>query len=117
MTAHSRHSLRERVLSCFEQMLIAGRSVVCDSTVPFACVFLNLQIFLLGASSMSNNIARELTTIIVPCWGQLEFTQQCLASLKEHTRPASELIVIDIAPLQEWGDHARAGVLVFTAYR
>ena len=44
---------------------------------------------------MSNNIDRELTSIIIPVWGQLEFTQQCLASLKEHTRPAWELIVID----------------------
>ena len=44
---------------------------------------------------MSNDIARELTSIIIPVWGQLEFTQQCLASLKEHTRPAWELIVID----------------------
>jgi glycosyltransferase involved in cell wall biosynthesis len=58
-------------------------------------VFLNLRILLLGASSMSNNIARELTSIIVPVCGQLEFTQQCLVSLKEHTRPAWELIVID----------------------
>ena len=39
---------------------------------------------------MSNNIARQLTSIITPCWGQLEFTQQCLASLTEHTRPAWE---------------------------
>ena len=37
----------------------------------------------------------SLTSIIIPCWNQLEFTQQCLASLKEHTRPAWELIVID----------------------
>ena len=44
---------------------------------------------------MSNNVARKLTSIIIPCWGQLEFTQQCLAALKEHTRPAWELIVID----------------------
>ena len=44
---------------------------------------------------MSNNFARELTSIIIPCWGQLEFTRQCLAALKEHTRPAWELIVID----------------------
>jgi glycosyltransferase involved in cell wall biosynthesis len=54
-----------------------------------------LWIILLGASSMSNNIARELTSIIIPCCGQLAFTQQCLASLKEHTQPAWELIVID----------------------
>ena len=44
---------------------------------------------------MSNKIARELTTIIIPVSNQLEFTQQCLASLKEHTRPAWELIVVD----------------------
>jgi GT2 family glycosyltransferase len=37
----------------------------------------------------------SLTSIIIPCWNQVEFTQQCLASLKEHTRPAWELIVID----------------------
>jgi glycosyltransferase involved in cell wall biosynthesis len=36
-----------------------------------------------------------LTSIIIPCWSQLAFTQQCLASLKEHTWPAWELIVID----------------------
>jgi glycosyltransferase involved in cell wall biosynthesis len=36
-----------------------------------------------------------LTTIIIPVSNQLEFTQQCLASLKEHTRPEWELIVID----------------------
>ncbi len=36
-----------------------------------------------------------LTSIIIPCWSQLEVTRQCLASLKEHTPPAWELIVID----------------------
>jgi GT2 family glycosyltransferase len=44
---------------------------------------------------MSTNADQNLTSIIIPCWSQLEFTQQCLASLKEHTRPAWELIVID----------------------
>ena len=44
---------------------------------------------------MSTNVDRNLTSIIIPCWNQVEFTQQCLASLKEHTRPAWELIVID----------------------
>jgi cellulose synthase/poly-beta-1,6-N-acetylglucosamine synthase-like glycosyltransferase len=34
------------------------------------------------------------SSIIIPCWNQLEFTQQ-LAALKEHTRSAWELIVID----------------------
>jgi O-antigen biosynthesis protein len=36
-----------------------------------------------------------LASIIVPCWGQLEFTRQCIAALKNHTRLPWELIVID----------------------
>jgi glycosyltransferase involved in cell wall biosynthesis len=44
---------------------------------------------------MSSSTIRGLSSIIVPCWNQLEFTQQCLAALKEHTRPSWELIVID----------------------
>ena len=44
---------------------------------------------------MKNKFARELTSIIIPLWNQLEFTQQCLASLREHTRPEWELIAID----------------------
>jgi Glycosyl transferase family 2 len=54
-----------------------------------------LWIILLGAASMKIKIARGLASIIIPVWNQLEFTQQCLASLKEHTRPEWELIVID----------------------
>ncbi len=42
----------------------------------------------------SNSVA-GLTSIIVPCWNQLEFTRQCIAALRCHTRPAWELIVID----------------------
>jgi glycosyltransferase involved in cell wall biosynthesis len=44
---------------------------------------------------MSASAIRGLTSIIIPCWSQLEFTKQCLAALKEHTRPSWELIVID----------------------
>ena len=44
---------------------------------------------------MSTANIRELASIIMPCWNQVGFTQQCLAALKEHTRPAWELIVID----------------------
>ena len=36
-----------------------------------------------------------LTSIIIPCWGQLAFTRQCLAALKSHTRRPWELIVVD----------------------
>ena len=38
---------------------------------------------------------RGLTSIIVPCWNQLEFTRQCIAALRNHTRPPWELIVVD----------------------
>ena len=44
---------------------------------------------------MSANSIPGLTSIIVPCWNQLEFTRQCIAALKNHTRPPWELIVID----------------------
>jgi O-antigen biosynthesis protein len=44
---------------------------------------------------MKTNAIRGLTSIIVPCWNQLAFTKQCVAALKEHTRPAWELIAID----------------------
>ena len=44
---------------------------------------------------MSNQIVRDLTSIIIPCWNEIEFTQQCIAALKSHTRPAWELIVVD----------------------
>ena len=36
-----------------------------------------------------------LSSIIIPCWNQLEFTRICLESLFERTGPAWELIVID----------------------
>jgi GT2 family glycosyltransferase len=44
---------------------------------------------------MSANCIPGLTSIIVPCWNQLEFTRQCVTALKNHTRPPWELIVID----------------------
>ena len=44
---------------------------------------------------MSTDTDRGLTSIIVPCWNQLEFTRQCIAALVRHTRMPWELIVID----------------------
>ena len=32
---------------------------------------------------------------MIPCWGQPEFTRQCLGALKSHTRRLWELIVVD----------------------
>ena len=47
------------------------------------------------AFTMNTSKARGLTSIIVPCWNQLEFTSQCIAALKKHTRPPWELVVVD----------------------
>jgi glycosyltransferase involved in cell wall biosynthesis len=44
---------------------------------------------------MNPEINPGLTSIIVPCWNQVEFTQRCIASLKSRTRPPWELIVVD----------------------
>ena len=44
---------------------------------------------------MSDSTIRGLTSIIVPCSNQVEFTQQCLAALRRHTREPWELIVVD----------------------
>jgi glycosyltransferase involved in cell wall biosynthesis len=44
---------------------------------------------------MNPSVPSGLTSIIVPCWNQREFTQLCLPALFRHTRPAWELIVID----------------------
>ena len=39
-----------------------------------------------------HNPANGLTSVIIPCWNQLNFTQQCLAALKENTERAWELM-------------------------
>ena len=44
---------------------------------------------------MSISTTRGLTSIIIPCWNQLEFTRQCIAVAQGHTRQPWELIVID----------------------
>jgi glycosyltransferase involved in cell wall biosynthesis len=44
---------------------------------------------------MSTSTASGLTSIIVPCYNQVAFTQLCLQALFQLTRPACELIIID----------------------
>ena len=44
---------------------------------------------------MSDSAIRDLTSIIIPCWNQVEFTQQCVAALRRHTREPWELIIVD----------------------
>jgi glycosyltransferase involved in cell wall biosynthesis len=36
-----------------------------------------------------------LASIIIACWNELEFTRQCIPTLRRHTRGPWELIVID----------------------
>ena len=36
-----------------------------------------------------------LTSIIVPCWNQQEFTRMCIPALVRHTAPPWELIAIN----------------------
>ena len=44
---------------------------------------------------MARNPAPGATSIIIPCWNQLEFTRQCIAALLRHTHGPWELIAID----------------------
>jgi glycosyltransferase involved in cell wall biosynthesis len=44
---------------------------------------------------MSSNSTPGLASIIIPSWNPLEFTRQCITTLKSHTRQPWELIVID----------------------
>ncbi|HZW33324.1 MAG TPA: glycosyltransferase [Isosphaeraceae bacterium] len=46
----------------------------------------------------------ELTSIIVPCWNEREFTRLCLRALFRHTQPAWELIVVDNGSTDGTGD-------------
>ena len=36
---------------------------------------------------MSQNTIRDLATVIVPCWNQLEFTRKCITALMRWTGP------------------------------
>ena len=45
---------------------------------------------------MSTDGKTALTTIIIACWNQVEFTRHCIASLRRHTRRRPwELVVVD----------------------
>ena len=53
--------------------------------------------------------AAGLTSIIIPCWNEIEFTQQCIPALFRHTRPPWELILVDNGSTDGTGDYL-AGV-------
>ena len=44
---------------------------------------------------MSSATANALTSIVIPCWNQREFTQLCLQALFSTLTRACELIVVD----------------------
>ncbi len=54
---------------------------------------------------------RGLTSVIVPCWNQLEFTRLCLRALFRHTERPWELIVVDNGSTDGTGEFL-AGVQV-----
>ena len=58
---------------------------------------------------MSATRTAGLTSIIVPCCNQVEFTRLCVQALFRHTRPPWELIVVDNGSTDGTGDYL-AGV-------
>jgi glycosyltransferase involved in cell wall biosynthesis len=44
---------------------------------------------------MSANAIRDLASVIIPCWNQLQFTRQCLPALLRLTRRPWELILVN----------------------
>jgi glycosyltransferase involved in cell wall biosynthesis len=44
---------------------------------------------------MSAPAVVHATSVIIPCWNQLEYTRQCVSAMLRHTRAPRELIVID----------------------
>ena len=58
---------------------------------------------------MSATSTAGLTSIIVPCCNQVEFTRLCVQALFRHTRPPWELIVVDNGSTDGTGDYL-AGV-------
>ena len=58
---------------------------------------------------MSDNSVRGLVSIIFPCWNEVEFTRQCVAALRRHTRDSWELIVVDNGSTDETASYL-AGV-------
>ena len=57
----------------------------------------------------NNNNVRGLASIIIPCWNQVAYTQQCVAALRRCCREPWELIVIDNGSTDETGTYL-AGV-------
>ena len=45
--------------------------------------------------TMNTDTKCGTTSVIIPCWNQVEYTRQCVAALLRHTRNKWELIVID----------------------
>ncbi len=58
---------------------------------------------------MTSNSVRGLASIIIPCWGQLEFTRKCIPALFRQTGPNWDLIVINNGSTDGTGDYL-AGV-------
>jgi GT2 family glycosyltransferase len=49
--------------------------------------------------------AKAPVSVIVPCWGQLEYTRLCVPSLLRHSRPPYELVFVDLGSLDGTPDY------------
>jgi glycosyltransferase involved in cell wall biosynthesis len=58
---------------------------------------------------MTPTTVDALTTVIVPCWNQVQFTRKCIAALMRLTAPPWELVVINNGSTDRTGDYL-AGV-------
>ncbi len=54
---------------------------------------------------MSDQSVRGLSSVIIPCWNQLEFTRKCIAALFRQTGPNWELIVVNNGSSDGTGDY------------
>jgi GT2 family glycosyltransferase len=54
---------------------------------------------------LSIAVPAGLTSILVPCCGQLEYTKLCVPAVLRHTRPPFELIFLDIGSLDGTADY------------
>ncbi len=54
---------------------------------------------------MSEQSVRRLSSVIIPCWNQLEFTRKCIGALFRQTGPNWELIVVNNGSSDGTGDY------------
>lgn len=54
---------------------------------------------------MSTTAVGGLSSVIIPCWNQLQFTRKCIGALFRQTGPNWELIVVNNGSSDGTGDY------------